>query len=208
MRGTGQSDPDIAIHQPQRVVIAGDDDGPPRIPRLRGIDPAMALQDGLQTPVQSYHAIRTAARGTQQLKTTVRRKHPKSPVGPCRRVGAQLGAFRSHDVEIASQPLWPLAVVPGPQHHVIQPRVFQGGDMLLNQVCMAFGQHLLNGALIACVDSSGQLTDATAGVKPVAVAQHHDVLIQGTTVWVLQVQGNRLIGEVVQALRDVGSVVP
>lgn len=108
--GNGEGDADIAVHQPQAVVVAGNEYRAAFEPALfqlqvAGLEPAGAAQGAADTRVQPFDAPGAFPECAQQLKVAVGGEHLAGPVvvGLARFAFAEVGlrgTYRLHHVQV------------------------------------------------------------------------------------------------------------
>lgn len=80
--GQAQGDADIAVHQPQAVVVARHQYRPPLVPAVIGLDQAKAQQFCRYPLVQSFHAPWAAAQRAEQAEGVESRQYRLRPALP------------------------------------------------------------------------------------------------------------------------------
>jgi len=100
--GQPQRDADIAVHQPQAVVVADDQYGPALVPALGPGNQSSRVQPAGDGLIQTLDAPGTAAHRAEQLEPRMRLQDIARPVVVIRAVGARQGPVRGQSVQIVA----------------------------------------------------------------------------------------------------------
>ena len=193
--GKHEGDANIAVHQPQPVIVAGHQHRAAFVPLLIAINQLAGKQGAGDALIQALHAPRPLAHGAEHLKGLERLQHMPRPGRPARVFKAAAGVRA-----LLAQPLNIMPIAFGLSATPFQRQTFKGAVLLALE-----GQRKKIG-MIACrqqgaclagqllVDQARQLANTAALTKAPRVAQHDHLLGQRvrTVQVLLQVAGTKV----------------
>ena len=180
----------VTIHQPQLVVVAGDDHRPTRVPPLTGRQQARRLQPERNLPVQPLHPPASLAQRTQQLEAPMGLQHPGRPVIEGVLPGLVRRTVPVHPPQVMRVPHRPLIsrhpIQPAMNHQLPQRIPTLGvhldpgdiGHLARRTPCTNLVPQTLHPGHLAIVDQGCQTADAAVRPEAMAVTQHADALVQ------------------------------
>ena len=204
----GQGDADVAVHQPQPVVVAGDEHRAAGVPAFGGADQARLVQPAGDAPVEALDAPRTAAQGAQQLELAVGGEHLAGPGVDAGLIGAGGRAPVAHHLQVMAIALRAFLGTGNAVDHQAPQRGFAHlGQRQPGEVGVAVGQGPAHAVPAAGIDRRGELADAAVAAEAVAVAQHRHRLVDGPAGGVDELRADLLAGDARQPGHGVGAVV-